>query len=344
MRHARIVAGNGGSTRIDCRVGAYARGRKSSQVLTIGIDIGGTKIAGGVVDEEGVITSPMRVATPKDPREIEDAVVAMATALREKHSEVVAVGVAAAGFIDRDRAVVTYAANIAWRNEPLRDLLEPRIGLPVVIENDANAAGWAEYRFGAGRGCRDMVMLTIGTGIGGAVITDGKLNRGGNGSAGELGHMRYERGGLQCGCGQRGCIEQYASGRALQRVAGELADAGGIGEALADAREAEGGLAGHTISRLVSEGDVGAIEALRHTTSALGEACGGYQAAFDPELYVIGGGVSQLGEIVLAPMREAYTNALPARGNRPGARFTIAELVNDAGVVGVADLARQGRV
>lgn len=339
----RETRGDRAQASIDCRVGADAPGRKTSRVLTIGIDIGGTKIAGGVVDETGAIVSPMRVDTPQAPHDIEDAVVTMALSLRDAHPDVVAVGVAAAGFIDRDRAVVTYAANIAWRDEPLRDLLEPRIGLPVVIENDANAAGWAEYRFGAGRGCRDMIMLTIGTGIGGAVIADGRLDRGGNGSAGELGHMRFERDGLQCGCGQRGCVEQYASGRALQRVAGQLADAGGIGEALATAREQEGVLHGHTISRLVAEGDPGAIEALRNTTSALGEACGGYQAAFDPELYVIGGGVSQLGEVVLAPMRDAYLNALPARGNRPGARFAIAELVNDAGIVGVADLAREGR-
>ena len=135
-------------------------------MLTIGIDIGGTKIAGGVVDEEGALTSPLRVDTPKDAREIEDAVVAMVAALRAAEPSVVAVGVAAAGFIDRDRSVVTYAANIAWRGEPLRERLEPRVGLPVIIENDANAAGWAEYRFGAGRGTRDMVMLTIGTGIG----------------------------------------------------------------------------------------------------------------------------------------------------------------------------------
>lgn len=311
-------------------------------MLTIGIDIGGTKIAGGVVDDQGTLSSPQRVDTPKDSQGIEDAVVAMVKTLTALHPEVAAVGVAAAGFIDRDRSVVMYAANIAWRNEPLRERLEPRIGLPVTIENDANAAGWAEYRFGAGRGSRDMVMLTIGTGIGGAVVSAGKLNRGGFGSAGELGHIRFERGGLQCGCGQRGCIEQYASGRALQRVAGELADAGGIGENLALARESEGALHGQTISRLVTEGDPGAIEALRATTSALGEACGSIQAAFDPELYVIGGGVSQLGEVVLTPMREAYLSALPARGNRPGATFTIAELVNDAGVVGVADLAREG--
>ncbi|WP_040164128.1 ROK family glucokinase [Microbacterium gorillae] len=312
-------------------------------MLTVGIDIGGTKIAGGVVDASGGLIDPLRVPTPRDPREIEDAVVAMITDLSQRHPSVGAVGIAAAGFIDRDRSVVTYAANIAWRDEPLRARIEPRVGLPVVIENDANAAGWAEYRFGAGSGTRNMIMLTIGTGIGGAVITEGALYRGGHGSAGELGHMRFQRDGLQCGCGQHGCIEQYASGRALQRIAGELADAGGIGSALAAARESEGTLDGRTISGLVSAGDSGAIEALRRISSALGEACGTFQAAFDPELFVIGGGVSQLGEILLAPMREAYATAVPAHGNRPGADFAIARLVNDAGVIGVGDLAREGR-
>ncbi|MFK4791092.1 ROK family glucokinase [Microbacterium sp. ZW T5_56] len=310
-------------------------------MLTIGIDIGGTKIAGGVVTEDGELLSPRRTPTPANSAGIEDAVAAMVGDLRTEH-EVGAVGVAAAGFIDRGRAVVTYAANLAWRNEPLKERLERRLDLPVVVENDANAAGWAEYRFGAGRGIKDLMMLTIGTGIGGAVIVNGELFRGGFGAAAELGHMRFQRDGLMCGCGQRGCVEQYASGRALQRVAGELADAGGIGGGLAAARAAEGSLEGATISRLVLEGDPGALEALRAVSAALGEACGTFSAAFDPAVFVIGGGVSQLGEVLLAPMREAYHQYLPAHGNRPGGDFTIAQLVNDAGVIGVADLAREG--
>lgn len=308
-------------------------------MLTVGIDIGGTKIAGGVVDDDGAVVVMERVDTPSDPQALEDAVVGMIIGLREAHGAG-PVGVAAAGFIDRERSIVYHAPNIAWRNEPLRERLEARVDAPVTIENDANAAGWAEFRFGAGRGVHDMVMLTMGTGVGGAVIANGSLYRGGHGSAGELGHARFERGGLLCGCGQRGCLEMYASGRALQRAANVVADDPTTGAALARARAEHGKISGSAISRLVRAGDAGALKALGIVASAMGEACGGFQATLDPELFVIGGGVAQLGEQLLAPMRTAYLDAVPASGDRPPAQFAIAELVNDAGVIGVADLAR----
>lgn len=307
--------------------------------LTVGIDIGGTKIAGGVVDSGGRIIEKVRVDTPHDTVTLAQAVVDMANHFRTAH-DIEAVGVAAAGFIDRERANVIHAPNIAWHNEPLKTTLQHGIGLPVTIENDANAAGWAEYRFGAGRGIHHMVMLTMGTGVGGAVIVDGELFRGGHGIAAELGHLRFIRGGLPCGCGQNGCLEQYASGRALQREANTIADAGGIGRTLAAHRDEHGTISGPAISRLVLAGDPGAIEAIHRVATALGEACGGFQAVLDPELFVIGGGVAQLGDDLLQPVRTAYETSLPGYGDRPIAHFAIAQLVNDAGLIGVADLAR----
>lgn len=308
-------------------------------MLTVGIDIGGTKVAGGVVDEDGAVVAMERVDTPTDPRALEDAVVQMIGRLREGR-EVSAIGVAAAGFIDRERSVVYHAPNIAWRNEPLRERLEARVDARVTIENDANAAGWAEYRFGAGRGVRDMVMLTMGTGVGGAIIAGGELYRGGHGTAAELGHVRFQRGGLACGCGQHGCLEMYASGRALQRAANVVADGGGDGAALAAARAEHGKISGTAISRLVRAGDAGALAALEIVSIAMGEACGSFQATLDPELFVIGGGVAHLGEALLGPMRAAYRSSAPAYEDHPAADFAIAQLVNDAGVIGVADLAR----
>jgi glucokinase len=307
-------------------------------VLKVGIDIGGTKIAGGVVDQDGRILEKVRVDTPADTRALADAVIDMARHFGAGH-DVAAVGVAAAGFIDRDRATVIHAPNIAWRNEPLKATLEAGIEVPIAIENDANAAGWAEFRFGAGRDVDNMVMLTMGTGVGGAIVLDGELFRGGHGIAAELGHTRFTRDGLRCGCGQNGCLEQYASGRALQREANAIADAGGIGAALADLRTETGTISGPAVSRLVLAGDPGATEALRRVATALGEACGGFQAVLDPELFVIGGGVAQLGEDLLAPVRLAYETSLPGYGDRPVAEFAIAQLVNDAGLIGAADLA-----
>lgn len=308
-------------------------------MLNVGIDIGGTKIAGGVVTADGTIIEQLRVATPVDTEELADAVGRMVGDLAARH-DVHAVGVAAAGFIDRTRSVMLHAPNIAWENEPLRAQFEARIGRPVTLENDANAAGWGEYRFGAGRGSRDMVMLTLGTGVGGAVIGDGSLLIGANGSAAELGHVRFVRGGRPCGCGQSGCLEQYASGRALQREIADIADAGGIGAQLAAHRTAAGIVPGADLERLLADEDAGALEAVRRVATALGEACGAFQAVLDPELFVIGGGVAELGEALLQPTRLAYETSLPGFGERPTARFVTATLGNDAGLVGVADLAR----
>ncbi|MDH6237238.1 ROK family glucokinase [Cryobacterium sp. CG_9.6] len=306
----------------------------------IGIDIGGTKIAGALVDDNGTILRSDRQPTnPHDPREIEDVVVAMIENLAAGEN-VVAAGVAAAGFIDAAQSTVYYAPNINWRNEPFRAKLEARIDLPILIENDANAAGWAEFRYGAGREYTDMVTLTIGTGVGGAIVANGSLLRGGFGAGAELGHLRLVPGGLPCGCGASGCIEQYGSGRALLRIAGEIADEGPLGSGLRAAQERKGKLTGKDVGHLIEVGDPGAVAALARLGASLGEACASLGAVLDPQVFVFGGGVSIAGDLLLDPIRAAYLEHLPARGYHPEATFAIAQLVNDAGVVGAADLAR----
>ncbi len=307
----------------------------------IGIDIGGTKIAGAVVDELGqIVAHERRPTSASEPQVIEDTVVEMVKHLSQGE-EIAAVGVAAAGFIDASQSTVYYAPNINWREEPFREKLERRLDLPIIIENDANAAGWAEFRFGAGRLVSDMCILTIGTGVGGAIVSGDKLFRGGFGAGAELGHLRVVPNGLPCGCGAHGCIEQYGSGRALLRMANELADAGGIGQVLASVRARNGVLTGQDISELVSIGDPGALSALRTLGTWLGQACASLAAVLDPQLFVIGGGVAQSGDLLLDPIRAAFLETLPARGYHPEPEFRIAELVNDAGVVGAADLARR---
>ncbi|MFT4123491.1 MAG: ROK family glucokinase [Microbacteriaceae bacterium] len=307
----------------------------------IGIDIGGTKIAGAVVADDGAIVEDDRVPTPSgDGAAIVEAVVAMIERLSSGRP-VTAAGVAAPGFIDAAQSTVYYTPNIPWRSEPLRATLAARLpGLEITVDNDANAAGWAEYRYGVGRGLSDMTMLTIGTGVGGAIVAGGRLLRGGFGTAGELGHLRLVPEGLPCGCGAHGCIEQYGSGRALLRIAGEFADAEGIGLRLARARREHGGLDGHIVGALIRDGDPGALAALRSLGRWLGEACASLSAVLDPQAFVFGGGVSSAGELLLEPVREAYLQHLPARGFHPEPAFLAARLVNDAGVVGAADLAR----
>jgi glucokinase len=309
-------------------------------VQAIGIDIGGTKIAGALVDDEGEILTIERRPTPAgDANAIVETVVDMIDRLAEGR-EVRAAGVAAAGFIDAAQSTVYYAPNINWRNEPLRQRLLDRLDLDITIDNDANAAGWAEFRFGAGRLYSDMTMLTIGTGVGGAIVTQDRLFRGGFGAGAEIGHLRVVPDGLPCGCGARGCIEQYGSGRALLRMANAIADVGGIGLGLAEARAQSEQLTGEDVGRLISAGDPGALQALRELGGWLGAACASLAAVLDPQVFVFGGGVAAAGELLLAPVREGFLAHLPARGFHPEPAFATAELVNDAGVVGAADLAR----
>jgi glucokinase len=308
---------------------------------TVGIDIGGTKIAGALVNEAGEILRDLKVPTPaNDPVALQAAVVKMVEELRSGE-QVSAVGVAAAGFIDAKQSVVYYSPNLSWRNEPLKEKLEAELGLPVVIENDANAAGWAEYRFGAGAGYHHMMMLTIGTGVGGAIVANGELFRGGFGIGAELGHMNFVPKGKLCGCGQHGCLEQYGSGTALLNSAKELV-ASGSEEAkrLKELSDSLPELTGNEVYKAIQEGDPGALRLLTELGSNLGLAVASLVAVLDPEIVVIGGGVSAAGELLLEPIRAAYLEHLPARGFRPELKIVGAQLHNDAGVVGAADLAR----
>jgi glucokinase len=307
----------------------------------VGIDIGGTKIAGALVDESGRIVRESRVPTPETyGDDIIDAVVALVSELTEG-AEAIGVGVAAAGFINADQATIAYAPNIGWRNEPLKAKIEAKISLPVILENDANAAGWAEFKFGAGRATKNMIMLTIGTGVGGAVIADSRLLRGGFGIGGELGHIRVVPDGLLCGCGAHGCIEQYGSGTALLKAARQLAEAGtDEGAILRQLRDQAGELSGEEVYEAILLGDPGALRLLRELGQWLGETVASLTAVLDPEVVVIGGGVSAVGDLLLDPIRKSFLENLPARGFRPELSVKAAEFVNDAGVIGAADLVR----
>ncbi|MDE2386172.1 MAG: ROK family glucokinase [Actinomycetales bacterium] len=310
----------------------------------IGIDIGGTKIAGALVDESGNILRELRVPTPaEDPRALTQAVADLINKLAEGE-QVLGAGIAAAGFIDAEQANIVYAPNLSWRNEPFKANVEALVDIPVILENDANAAGWAEYRFGAGKGYKHMVMLTIGTGVGGAVITDSHMLRGGFGIAGELGHLRVVPDGRLCGCGQHGCLESYGSGSALLRSAKELAASGDpLGKRLRELEIEKGQLTGVEVYAAIVENDPGALQILRELGGWIGQAIASLVAVLDPEIVVIGGGVSAAGDLLLDPIREAFLKHLPARGFRPELKIAVAEFVNDAGVVGAADLVRDSK-
>ncbi|MEU6116491.1 ROK family glucokinase [Streptomyces sp. NPDC047117] len=311
--------------------------------LTIGVDIGGTKIAAGVVDEEGTILETCKVPTPPTAEALTEAIADAVRTVGADH-QVEAVGIGAAGYVDEKRATVLFAPNINWRHEPLKDNVEQRVGLPVVVENDANAAAWGEYKFGAGQGHSDVICITLGTGLGGGIIIGNKLRRGRFGVAAEFGHIRVVPDGLLCGCGSQGCWEQYASGRALLRYARQRAFAtpenAGILLGLGDGTSE--GIEGRHISEAARQGCPVAVDSFRELARWAGAGLADLASLFDPSAFIVGGGVSDEGELVLDPIRKSFRRWLVGNQWRPHAQVLAAQLGGKAGLVGAADLARQG--
>jgi glucokinase len=320
-------------------------------ILAIGVDIGGTKVAAGVVDGEGRVVAQLRRETPTtSPQGVEDTIAEVVEELAAHH-DIVSVGIGAAGFVDAERANVLFAPHLAWRNEPLREAVERRVrtrlgrrvGRRTVVENDANAAAWAEYRFGAGRGESRLVCVTMGTGIGGGIVTQGRVVRGRYGIAGEFGHMIVVPGGHRCECGNRGCWEQYASGNALVREARALARTQSpTAHRLLEIADGDPDqITGPDVTAAAIAGDANSVELISDVGAWLGRGIANLAAALDPEVVVIGGGVSVLGETVLGPARQRLERALPGRGFRPGPAIVAAARGAQAGLVGAADLVRR---
>ena len=311
--------------------------------LTIGIDIGGTKVLGGVVDENGKILATQRVPTPKEGgAALTKTIADVANHLLKDH-DVVALGVSAAGLISSDRETILATGNISgWNGVNLKEELNKFVNLPIFIENDANSAAWGESRYGAGVGEDHMLILTIGTGVGGGAIIDGKLLRGAHGISAEFGHIRVVPEGQLCSCGARGCLEQYASGNALMRHVREAISASpdAAYNLLARGDGTIEGLTGHHITQAAGDGDPIALAGFNTTAQWLGAGIASLSALFDPACVVIGGGVIEAGEILLAPTRAALERLIPFSGRRPIPKVVAATLGNDAGLVGAADLAR----
>jgi len=310
--------------------------------LAVGIDVGGTKIAGGVVDEKGTILATARRESPATDTDAIELNIADLVAELRRDYEVEAVGIGAAGFVDSRRSTVMFAPNLAWRDEPLRADLEKRIDLPVVVENDANAAAWGEFTFGAGEDVQDTLLVTVGTGVGGGIVLNGQLHRGAYGVAAEIGHMRVVPEGRICGCGNKGCWEQYASGTALVRDTKEQAVEGSlIARALVDRAGGIERIDGPLITEAAREGDSFAREQLAVLGRWLGEGIASLTAVLDPAVVVIGGGVSEAGDLLLDPIRAHFRANLTGRNYRPELQVRAALLGNKAGMIGAADLARR---
>ena len=310
--------------------------------FNLGIDVGGTKVLLGVVDKDGEVKKELRCDTPREGGSALIGVIADAAKKLITEFEVSGIGVCAPGFISSDRRTVIACPNVAgWNDLDLAKSLEELLNQKIVVENDANAAAWGEKRFGAGVKYHSLVMLTIGTGLGGGFIDNNALFRGAHGMGAEFGHIRAVPNGHLCGCGARGCFEQYASGSALLRHAREAVNAAPelARNLLARGNGTIEALTGAHITAAAQDGDSVAIAAFATTGEWIGSAAANLVAALDPQAIVIGGGVVEAGEILLAPIRDSLRRHLPFSGKYPIPNVVAATLGNKAGLVGAADLA-----
>lgn len=302
--------------------------------FAIGIDIGGTTTKAGVVTSEGEVLT--RIERPTDPSAATKGAIALVDELLERSTETIAgLGVAAAGFITGSR--VTFSPNLVFDDPQLGSAFEARSGLPVTVDNDANAAVWGEYRFGAARGIDNVAMVTIGTGIGSGFIVEGRLLRGASGAAGEIGHIVIDPAGPPCGCGLRGCLEQFASGQAVTTWARVAAEADPSTSIVSFAGSIDAITAEH-VGRAAREYDETARAVLRRAGRTLGIGLSNIVNIFDPDVIVLGGSVTKAGEAFLGPARDELARMTAAQRRRP-MRLDLSALQADAGILGAAALA-----
>ena len=308
--------------------------------LTIGIDIGGTKISVGVVDSSGNLIDSSRCSTPTEGgKELISSVINLIKEFNKKY-EIKGIGISIAALISSDYGTIVGAPNIANLSKlNFANEIKEEFKLPIIIENDANAAMWAEFKFGNAKGLNPVMFFIIGTGVGGGLVIDGKLFKGANGIGAEFGHMCVVPNGLLCGCGSKGCIEQYASGGALIRYANEalLANPDKSEEVLSFG---EGKLSGTALTKAAKAGNELALAAFSKQADWLGLACASYSLIIDPQAIIIGGGVVDAGELFLAPVRAAMRKYMPFAESHVPPKIIAAKFGNDAGLIGAADLVR----
>ncbi len=312
--------------------------------LYIGVDVGGTKVLAGEVTETGAVVRTALRRTPGrrvDVAVVEDALTEAVLDVADGRP-VAAVGLAAAGFVDAAGERVMFAPHLPWAGDPVRARLSERWGTRVALDNDANCAALAESAWGAAHGASSALMLTMGTGIGGALLLDGRLLRGAQGMAGEFGHMQVVPGGRACECGQSGCWEQYSSGNALVRFA--RLRLGAEPTVLTElCRGQAEQLTGPMVTAAAEDGDLVARAAFASVGEWLGVGLAGLVAAFDPQVVVVGGGVSAAGDRLLDPARIALENAVVGAGHRQVPAVLTARFGPEAGLVGASLLARSAR-
>lgn len=314
--------------------------------ISIGFDIGGTNLRGAAVDSSGQIIDSEQIPTPASSQALEDGIVHIVRQLQRRHT-VEAVGVAVAGFLTPDCRTVRYAPHLPWRKAHVAERLEDRLRMPVTLEHDANAAAWGEYRFGGARGQQDWVLFAVGTGIGGALMINGEIYRGAYGTAPEFGHICAVPGGRQCSCGKAGCLERYCSGTAIATTAREMIGAHAPAELDSDLlrnyRVKPDEITGRHVSAAARDGDPLAQLVMDDFGTWLGRGLAMVQDILDPSMILIGGGVCLDADLYLDRALQTFGHTVVGAGYRPIAEVKTAELGANAGMIGVADLARTQR-
>jgi len=306
---------------------------------TIGLDVGGTKVLGALVDPAGGILAEHRVPSPDGWDALAGAMLDLIGTLRE--ADVSAVGIGAAGMVDHD-GVIHYAPNIpGFRNVAVRATIADATGLSVVVDNDANAAAWGEVVHGAARGARDALVITLGTGIGGGIIADGGVYRGAHGFAAEIGHFTVDSDGPVCACGARGHWEAMASGTALGRMGRDAAAAGAAPSVLREAGGDPAAVNSHHVGEAVLAGEPDAVALLERYADYVAMGLAALCNILDPGVIVVSGGLVALGEALLAPVRRSLVSYIEGGTLRPVPDVVLATLGERAGVIGAAALARE---
>jgi glucokinase len=312
-------------------------------LTTLGVDVGGTKVLGVALDEAGSVVAEHRVPTPRGSEALVDDLLDVVALLRAEVPGVVAVGVGLPGLVDRSGAL-RFAPNLPGVVElPVGAMASAATGLPVVVDNDATCATWAEHLVGAARGAADVLLVTLGTGIGGGLVLDGRLARGANGFAGEIGHMVVDADGIACVCGRRGCWERYASGSGLGRMAREAAEAG-RGVRMVDLAGGNPDLVrGEHATAAALEGDREAMAVVDRFAGWFAIGLANLVHVLDVQTCVIGGGLVEAGDVVLGPIRRQFVDRVFAPEHRPAVDIVPAQLGERAGAIGAALLAAGAR-
>jgi len=306
-------------------------------MATVGVDVGGTKCL-AVVLEGDRVGAERRVPTPRGSAALLDTVAALVTDV-SAGAAVSGVGVGAPGLVDV-AGVLHFAPNLPGiTGLALKDELEQRLGLPVQADNDATCAAWGERQMGAARGVDDVVLVTLGTGIGGGIVAGGRIWRGANGFAGEVGHMVVDPDGPACPCGRQGCWERLASGTGLGRLGREAALAGRASRV----RQLAGGdpdhVRGEHVTAAAAEGDEQAVAVMQRLGWWVALGLSNLANVFDPEAFVVGGGLAETGDVLLGPVRAAFAELAGGFGHLPDVEIVPAALGEHAGAIGAASLA-----